>query len=183
MSEKYKIRNQDKIYFVTFSVVKWIDVFTRSDYKDLVVDSLEFCQKEKGLEIYSWCIMTNHLHLIIGRCGSAKIEEIVRDFKKYSSVALIKAIINNPLESRKNWLLWIFSKLAKKSKKHQKYCFWKNEYHPIELIDSEIMQQKLDYIHFNPVAAGFVNEPEHWKYSSAIDYAGGKGMIELKFIN
>ena len=100
MSEKYKIRNQEKIYFITFSVVQWVDVFTRPEYKDLLVANLEYCRKEKGLEIYCWCIMTNHVHIIAGRCGKLKIEEIVRDFKKYTSVAMIKAIDNHTTESR-----------------------------------------------------------------------------------
>lgn len=182
MSEKYKIRDQEKVYFITFSVVQWIDVFTRSEYKDLLITSLDFCIQKKGLEIYSWCIMSNHLHLIVGRCGESKIEEIVRDFKKYSSVALIKAIENNPTESRREWLLWIFRELAKRSSKHQKYCFWQNEYHPIELSDSLMMQQKLDYIHTNPVEAGLVEEPEHWRYSSAVDYTGGKGLLSIRFV-
>ena len=182
MSEKYKIRDQDKIYFITFSVVQWVDIFTKTEYKDVLVSSLEYCCREKGLEIYSWCIMTNHIHLIVGRRGLPKLEEIIRDFKKYTSVAIIKAIRTNPFESRKEWLLWMFSKLAEKSSKHQKYCFWQNEYHPIELSDADMMQQKLDYIHANPVKAGFVDEAEHWRYSSAIDYAGGNGMLNIKFI-
>ncbi|WP_462247794.1 REP-associated tyrosine transposase [Ekhidna sp.] len=182
MSEKYKIRDQQKIYFVTFSVVQWIDVFTRSQYKDLLITSLEYCINKKGLEVYSWCIMSNHVHLIVGRCGQFKIEEIIRDFKKYTSVSLVKAIKENPSESRKEWLLWIFRKLAERSAKHLKYCFWQNEYHPIELSDSVMMRQKLDYIHDNPVEAGFVGEPEHWRYSSAVDYAGDKGLLCIKFI-
>ncbi len=182
MSEKYKIRDQDKLYFVTFSVVKWIDVFTRSVYKDILIQSLKFCQNNKGLDIYAWCIMSNHTHLIVGKCGENKIEEIIRDFKKYTSVAIIKAIESNILESRKDWLLWMFRKLVERSRKHQRHCFWKNEYHPIELSDSGIMQQKLDYIHMNPVEEGWVREPEDYVYSSAVDYAGGKGLIDLKFV-
>lgn len=182
MSVKYKIRNQDELYFVTFSVVQWIDIFTRPIYKDLIVENLKYCQKEKGLEIYAWSIMTNHMHLIVGRNGEVNIEDIIRDFKKYTAVVLCKAIENNPQESRKKWLLWMFHKLAEKSKKHQKYCFWQNEYHPIELATNEMMQQKLDYIHHNPVEAGWVSEPEHYVYSSAIDYSGGKGLLEVKFI-
>ena len=182
MSEKYKVRDQEKLYFVTFSVVQWIDVFTRPVYKDILVENLKFCQKEKGLEIYAWCIMTNHIHLIVGRNSKQKIEEIIRDFKKYTAVVLCKAIESNPQESRREWLLWMFRKLAEKSKKHQKYCFWQNEYHPVELSSNHLMEQKLDYIHNNPVEAGFVSDPEYYIYSRAIDYAGGKGLIEVEFI-
>jgi putative transposase len=182
VSEKYKIRDQDKIYFVTFSVVQWIDVFTRPVYKEIVIENLKYCQEHKGLDIYSWCLMSNHIHLIVGRNGQEHIQDIIRDFKKYTSVKITKAIEENPQESRRDWLLWMFRKLAEKSNKHQKYCFWQNEYHPIELSDSKMMQQKLDYIHDNPSEEQIVNNPQDYRYSSAIDYAGGKGFIEIKFI-
>jgi putative transposase len=182
VSEKYKIRDQDKIYFVTFSVVQWIDVFTRPDYKNILIENLKYCQENKGLEIYGWCLMSNHIHLIVGRNGKEEIQDIIRDFKKYTSVKITKAIEENPKESRREWLLWMFRKLAEKSNKHQKYCFWQNEYHPIELSDPMIMQQKLDYIHNNPLEEQIVNNPEDYRYSSAIDYAGGKGLIDIKFI-
>ncbi|WP_420578048.1 REP-associated tyrosine transposase [Ekhidna sp.] len=173
MSEKYKIKNQDRIYFITFSVVQWINVFTRTEYKDLILENLKYCQQKKGLVIYAWCIMTNHIHLIIGRNSDHKIQDIIRDFKKYTSVVITKAIAENQQESRKEWLLWMFGKLAEKSSKHQKYCFWQNEYHPIELSDNQMMSQKLDYIHNNPILEGIVREPQDYLYSSAIDYAGG----------
>ena len=92
MSGKYKIRDQNRLYFVTFAVIEWIDVFTRQEYRDLLLDSLRYCQKEKGLEIYAWCIMSNHIHLIVGKEKEAKIEEIVRDFKKFTSVKICRAI-------------------------------------------------------------------------------------------
>ncbi len=182
MSEKYKIRDQDGLYFVTFAVVEWIDVFTRSAYSDLLVESLVHCQREKGLEVYAWCIMPNHVHMIVGRNGEQRLEDIIRDFKKYTSVHIVRAIEQNSEESRKQWLLWMFRKLAEKSEKHQKYCFWQNEYHPIELSDNQMMQQKLDYIHENPVEAGYVLESEYWKYSSAVDYAGGRGLLSIRLI-
>ncbi|WP_425391424.1 transposase [Ekhidna sp.] len=87
MSEKYKIRDQERLYFVTFCVVQWFNVFTRPVYKDLLVESFKYCQENKGLNIFAWCIMTNHIHLIIGRNSENKIEDIFRDFKKYSLLA------------------------------------------------------------------------------------------------
>lgn len=118
MSEKYKIQDQDKLYFITFAVVHWVDTFTRPLYKDIIVDSLQYCQREKGLDIYAWCLMTNHLHLIAGRNGNTKLEDIIRDFKKYTSVHICRQIEENDGESRKKWLLWIFRETAKKSNKH-----------------------------------------------------------------
>ncbi len=183
MSEKYKIRDQDKLYFITFAVVYWVDVFTRNIYKDLVIESLRYCQQKKGLEIYGWVIMSNHIHLIVGRGGDVKIEDIIRDFKKYTSVHIGKMIEENRQESRKSWMLKLFSNAADKSKKHIKYKFWQNEYHPIELNTNNIMDQKLAYLHNNPVEAGFVDEPAAYTYSSARNYATNKkGLLNIKFI-
>ena len=109
MSEKYKVHDQDSPYFVTFAVESWVDVFTRQLYKDLIVDSLRFCQKEKGLIIYAWCLMTNHIHLIVGRNGTETIGSIIRDFKKFTAVHICRAIENNGSESRRLWMLRIFA--------------------------------------------------------------------------
>ncbi|HEY3403250.1 MAG TPA: transposase, partial [Ohtaekwangia sp.] len=124
MSEKYKVRDHNKPYFITFAVECWVDVFTRQAYKDILLDSLRFCQNEKGLIIYAWCLMTNHIHLMIGRNGEKNMDSIIRDFKKYTSVHICKAIENNSSESRRQWMLKIFSEAALNSSKHQKYKFW-----------------------------------------------------------
>jgi REP element-mobilizing transposase RayT len=107
MSSKYKIRDQGKLYFVTFTVIQWLDVFTRQEYRDIFLDSLRYCQQNKGLEVCAYVIMTNHIHMIIGRHGAPALEDIVRDIKKYTSVKIIDAIKNNPQESRKELMLWL----------------------------------------------------------------------------
>jgi putative transposase len=183
MSEKYKVRDQDRPYFVTFAVEGWVDVFTRRIYKDIVLESIRHCQTEKGLVLYAWCLMTNHIHMIVGRTGENKIEDIIRDFKKYTSVHVCRAIESNLEESRKGWMLDLFRKLAIESKKHLKYKFWQNEYHPVELFYNEMMDQKLSYIHENPVREGVVETPEEYLYSSARDYCGKKGLLEVKFMD
>ena len=82
VSRKYKIRDQDKLYFVTFAVIRWLDVFTRNLYKDIFLDSLRYCQENKGLELCAYCIMTNHIHMIIGRNKEVGLDAIIRDLKK-----------------------------------------------------------------------------------------------------
>jgi putative transposase len=84
MSNKYKSRDQTKLYFVTFNIVYWIDAFIRNEYKDLFLECIRHCQKEKGLEVYAWVIMTSHVHLIIGTYKN-KLEDIMRDLKSTSS--------------------------------------------------------------------------------------------------
>lgn len=90
MSRKYKFHNPEGIYFITFATVQWIDVFARAIYKDILVDSLEFCQKEKGLILYAWCIMTNHVHLIAKSKDENLLQDILRDYKKYTSNRLLR---------------------------------------------------------------------------------------------
>ena len=137
--------------------------------------------EHKGLRIYAWCIMTNHVHMIISS-DKNEIYEIVRDTKSFTSTTLKTVIAENPQESRKEWLLWMMKRAGIKNKNNKVFQFWQQHNHPILLDSNKLMDQKLDYIHNNPVKAGFVNEPEHYVYSSARDYAGMKGLIDIEII-
>ncbi len=106
MSRKYKFTDQDKLYFVSFAVINWIDLIIRRKYKDIIVSSLVYCQKEKGLELFGWCIKTSHIHLFIGTSGNP-MQNILRDLKRHTSETLHNAIRHNGTESRREWLLWI----------------------------------------------------------------------------
>ena len=181
MSRNYKFRDQQKLYFVSFATVNWIDVFVRRQYKDILVDSLKFCQQHKGLELYAWCIMSSHVHLIIGTTGE-KMEDIMRDLKRHTAKAILKAISDNPQESRREWMLWMFGRAGERNSNNDKFQFWQQHNNPIELFNNDVMQQKLDYLHANPVEAGFVNEPWEFLYTSAKDYSGGKGLIDILYI-
>ena len=178
MSRGYKFHDQERPYFVTFSVVRWIDVFTRREYKDILVDSLKYCIENKGLELYAWVIMSNHVHLIIGT-KDQPMQDILRDIKRHTSKMLLKAISENAQESRRGWLLWFFEREGRQNPNNETYQFWQQGNHPIELWSNIVIDQKLDYIHNNPVTAGWVDEPEHYLYSSARDYADGKGLIDI----
>ncbi|HEY9117664.1 MAG TPA: transposase, partial [Roseivirga sp.] len=105
MGRKYAIRNQEQFYFVTFTVVGWIDVFIRPEYRNIFIDSIKFCQREKGLLVGGWCIMTSHIHLALGTTGKNKLEDIIRDLKSFTSRHIRKYIEASPQESRKTWLL------------------------------------------------------------------------------
>jgi len=100
-SRAYKFHKPEGLYFITFGTVGWVDVFTRRDYKDILVESLGFCQKEKGLLLYAWVIMSNHVHLIARAREGARLQDIIRDLKKYTSKQIVKAIAEHPGESRK----------------------------------------------------------------------------------
>jgi REP element-mobilizing transposase RayT len=176
MSRKYKFHNTEGLYFITLTVQGWVDVFTRSEYKDILVENLAFCQDKKGLEIFAWCIMTNHTHLIVRAKEGYLLQDIFRDYKKFTSKALIKSILENPLESRKEWLLNQF-------KTKDGNSLWIADNHPIELWSNEVIDQKLYYIHQNPVEEGLVFRAEDYRYSSACDYAGENGLLDILVID
>jgi putative transposase len=180
MSRKYKFHDQDKLYFISFATVHWIDVFVREEYMKIITDSWQFCQEKKGLEIYGWCIMPSHVHMIIGS-NKNKIEDIVRDMKSHTSTAMRKAISNNPQESRKEWMIWMCERAGKKNGNNNGWQFWQQHNQPIEIKDQEMFDKILEYIHLNPAVAGFVINAEDWKYSSGRDFSGVKGFVELNF--
>ncbi len=183
MSTKYKFRDQNEIYFVTFTVINWIDVFIRNEYKEILIDSWKYCIKNKGLEIYSWCIMTSHVHMIIGS-NKNKLEDIVRDMKKHTSEKMKNAIRNNKHESRREWMLGMMEHAGKINNNNANFQFWIQDSHPIVLDKIEIAWQRLDYIHNNPVVAGFVDKAEEYIYSSARDYYFDKeGKLPIKRLN
>jgi REP element-mobilizing transposase RayT len=178
MSRNYKFHNPDSAYFVSFAVVEWTDVFTRNIYKEILLDSLTFCQKYKGMEIYAWCIMSNHVHLAFRSMEDIPPEKILGDFKRHTSKAIVKAITENPKESRKENLLAVFKKAADEASNVHKYKFWRHDNHPIEIWSNKVIAEKIRYIHNNPVDAGLVFKAEEYMYSSATDYCGEKGLLD-----
>ncbi len=116
--------------------------------------------------------MTNHVHLIIRAEGEKLLQNILRDYKKFTSKAIIQAISDNIQESRKEWLLQQF-------KTDEGFRFWRGDNKPIELWSNKVIDQKINYIHMNPVEEGLVFNPEGYVYSSAADYAGEKGLLDV----
>ncbi|HFK5565432.1 TPA: transposase [Elizabethkingia anophelis] len=169
MSRKYKFHEKDGAYFISFATVFWIDVFTRIEYFNIIIDSLNYCRKNKGMSIFGYCIMPSHIHLIF-RSEDGKPSELIRDFKGYTARSMLQAISDNAQESRKDWLLWMFEKAGQRNSNVKKYQFWQQNNNPIEIWSLKVFEQKLNYIHQNPVECGFVVESWEWKYSSARNY-------------
>jgi len=165
MSEKYKTHS-DGLYFVSFSVVGWFDVFTRREYQDILVDGISFCQQNKQLKIFFYCIMPSHVHFIT-YSENGSLSDLLRDFKSFTAKKVMEAIENNPQESKKEWLMNQFKYYGSISLQKQERQFWKHDNHPFYLYSNKMIQQKIDYIHYNPVEAGFVNRPQDWRLSSA----------------
>lgn len=179
MSEKYKARNPQGIYFITITVVDWLDLFTRPVYKHIIVDSIKYCQENKGLVVYGYVLMTSHIHMIVKAAFENELSEVIRDFKTFTSKKLIEAIIEYP-ESRREFLLERFSNAAKEIKRNKNFKVWQDGYHPVELTNNEMFKQKLEYIHQNPVEEEIVITAENYKYSSAVNYAEGIGELKIE---
>ena len=179
----HKIINQNGLHYLTITTVGWVDVFTRADYRNLLIESLKYCQKHKGLVINAYVIMPNHIHLIGYAKEDHRLSDILRDLKTFTSKAIIKDIIQNTKESRSEWLLRLFKYFAKFNRNNKTYQFWQQHNHPIELDNPKWILQKLDYIHLNPVRAKWVTQAEHYLYSSARQYAGQSGLLDVEIID
>ena len=168
------------VYYLTLTVEEWIDVFSRPAYKHIIVESLNYCIINKGLEVYSWCLMSNHLHLIASAKEEGNLSDILRDFKKFTSKTLITAIKEIP-ESRREWMLNLFWYAGKNNKKIKYFKIWQDGNDAQEIHSDAFLDEKMNYIHNNPVRAELVANPEDYLYSSARDYAGEKGLVDIEF--
>ena len=171
----------DKTYFLTSTVVDWIDVFTRKNHKLAIVESLKHCQENKGLNIFAWCLMPSHLHLLVNTEPEFELSAVMRDFKKFTSKKIVKQIEEEP-ESRREWMLNRFEYTGKFNPKIKNYKFWQDGNHAIEVYSPEVTWQKINYIHNNPVEELFVTEADDYLFSSARDYQGIEGLLKVELI-
>ena len=169
---------KDKTYFLTMTVVDWIDLFTRVTQKQLIVESLKFCQQKKGLNIFGWCLMPSHLHLIANTKIPFDLDDVVRDFKRHTSKHSILLIENEP-ESRREWLLDKFAHAGKLHPKNKNYKVWRDKNHAIELFTERVTWQKLNYIHRNPVVDKIVYNEQDYLFSSARNYYNLPNVLEI----
>mgnify|MGYP000291579465 CR=1 FL=1 len=173
------------MYFLTLTVVGWVDIFSRKQCKDILIDSLKYCQSNKGLILNAYVIMTNHMHMIcMADAYSSGLSNILRDFKKYTSKKLIDFVLRSRKESRKDWIQVILKYHAKYNSNNSRYQVWQQRNRPKILLHPRFTYQKLNYIHNNPVKAGIVRKPEEYVYSSASNYVGSyDNIIDVDIID
>lgn len=171
-----------QLYFTTSTVVDWVDIFTRASYRHIVVDSLAYCQQQKGLTIYAWVLMSNHLHMVVSTDGEQTVSDILRDFKKFTNKKILNALEQDEHESRRTWMLDRFRFAGENDRQITNYRFWREGNHIEEIYTLEFLRQKINYIHQNPVRAEIVVRPEDYLYSSGPDYAGEKGILDVELI-
>ena len=169
---RYKIVDPELPHFVTCTVLHWIPVFTRPPTVAIVLDSLRFLQNE-GFKLYAYVILENHLHMVV---QSQQLDRDMARFKQFTAKSLIIYLQSQGVQS-------VLDQLAFYKKAHKQdraYQFWQEGYHSEWIQHEEMMRQKIEYIHHNPVERGYVDKPEHWRYSSARNYAGEEGLIEVE---
>lgn len=182
MSDKYKIRDNDKAYFVTLTTVGWVDIFTRKEQKLMIVNSLRYCQQKKGLIIFAYCLMPSHLHMICKADDGYNLSDILRDFKKFTSKQIVDQIIEEP-ESRREWMLKLFSEACDHLKREQKYKVWQEGNQAKEIVTNKFLNEKLNYIHQNPIQDLIVENPEDYLFSSARNYAGLGSCLDVLLVD
>lgn len=174
MRSRYKII-QEGIYFVSSSVLGWISIFNQDCYSDILIMELKYRRDKGQIKLFGYVIMPNHIHLII---SSEKISNIMRSIKSYTARKIIDDLILKENENVLNQL----KILKKKSKIQSEYQMWQEGFHPKLIISEKEFRQKLDYIHYNPVSKGLIDEPQNWKYSSYSNYFGGDVLIEIDLL-
>jgi REP element-mobilizing transposase RayT len=165
MRSRYKVLEPEKAHFITCTIVEWLPVFTSYKRCNILVNALAHCQKHKQMQIYGWVILDTHFHAIV---HAPDLNSTLRDLKSYTAKRLLEQVT----QEGQTWLLdeLAFRKIASRPNEYQ---VWQQGGHPQAIFSDEMMLQKLDYIHNNPVERGLVAAPEHWRYSSAHEWLPG----------
>jgi REP element-mobilizing transposase RayT len=172
---RYRIFEQDYPYFMTSTIVAWLPVFAHPQFADVIFDSWRFLQRERAITIFGYVFLENHLHWIASAKGSLEdLSDQVGRFKSYTA----RRIIDEMHRCGYSTLLDELRFLKMHHKVDQTYQLWQEGSHPQQIQNDEMMVQKLEYMHANPVRRGYVDDPKHWRYSSARNYAGATGLLE-----
>ena len=169
---RYVITEPDKPHFLTCTIVDWLPVFTRPDAVGILLDSWRYQREHDGLRLYGYVILENHLHFV---AHAPRLDKCLSSFKSFTAVKLIALLEQHRVER----LLERLRSAKRRHKTDREYQFWQEGSHAEMVFTEEVMRQKLDYIHHNPVKRGYVDRPEHWRYSSARNYFGETGLIEI----
>lgn len=180
MSTHYRIGDQQIPHFFTLTLVEWVDLFSRQWYKDILLENLCFYTKNQQFVLHAYVVMTNHVHLIASAGPTVKLAEGIRSLKRFTAKKIFDTLIKDDLqEPRRHWLRWIFEAQGKKSSSNEHFKIWIHENHPVELGSAALQEQRLEYIHQNPVRAGICYRAEDYVYPSAAAYAGEESLVPL----
>ncbi len=169
---RYKIFENSYPHFLTCTIVNWLPLFSNPHHVQIVFDSLRFLQQHNRIELYAYIVMENHLHLI------ASSEDLAGEVAKFKSFTA-RSIIDHLLEIKAVTILKNLAFYKAPHKTDRDYQFWQEGSHPQMIQNEPMMRQKIEYIHNNPIRRGYVDQAEHWRYSSARNYAGQEGILEI----
>jgi putative transposase len=182
MSDKYKIFEGDEVYFVTFTIAEWIKVLEKDDYKDLIINTIKFYQKNKGLVVYGYCIMPNHVHMIVQAVSNFTISEILRDVKKFTARAIVKKLEDEKPAGYLN-ILSKFAEAGTPLKRITSYKVWQDGNHAKLIYSNKFLMEKLSYLHNNPIEYGLCSVSWEYEYSSAANYMDKYSMLEVVLLS
>jgi putative transposase len=170
---RYKIYEPTHPHFMTCTVLHWIPIFTKVESVDIVLDSFRYLQKSDNLKLYAYVILENHIHIL---AQSDDIGKSMAKFKAHTATALIRLLQDKKVKS-------ILDQLAFYKKAHKadrQYQFWQEGIQAKLMQSDAMMKSKIDYIHQNPVKRGYVDKAAYWRYSSARDYEGTNGLLDIE---
>ncbi len=176
---QWKVNPDTNLYFVTTTIVRWLNIFTSEPFFRIIIEDLNYCMSNKGLKLYGYVIMPNHVHYILSTSEGISLSEVMRDFNRHTSRKISEALKTN--NNRDN--LRLFAQTADFDGRGNIYKIWQEGFHPMAVESDKFFMEKLQYIHDNPVRKGFVEKVEHWKYSSARNYLNDDhSVIEVEFL-
>jgi len=169
---RYQFKELDKPYFMTLTVCGWQPIFTQPEMVQIILDSWKYLQQNSNFKLYGYVILENHIHLI---AQSDNIQTDLQPFNSYTARQIIDYLKTHNI----NLILQQLAFYKKAHKSDPEYQLWQEGSHPQVIESEDILRQKLEYMHYNPVKRGYIDKPEHWRYSSARDYSGEIGLIEV----
>ena len=173
--DRYLFTEGISTYFCTFTVVDWLPLFVKPTFTDIISESLFFCSENKGLKIHGYVIMPNHIHAIFSddTNDNQRLHKTISEFRSFTGHKLAGLMDNNCPTS---WLN--ITRTAAESDRERR--IWQSGWHAEAVVHQDFFEQKLSYMHNNPVRAGFVALPEHWVHSSArLWLLGERGQVPI----
>ncbi|MGE0587709.1 MAG: transposase [Cyclobacteriaceae bacterium] len=147
--------------FITVTCLEWKHILQRDQFKEIIIESLTYLSSQGRVSVYAFVIMSNHFHLIWQVMGDHKREDVQRDFLKFTSQQILKILRNEKSDLLPELMV---------NAKDRKYQVWERNSLGIPLWSERVFDQKLEYIHYNPVKAGLCELPDDYQYSSALFY-------------
>lgn len=169
---RYRIFETEYPYFMTCTIVGWLPVFTRREAVEIVLESWKHAQENRDFKLFGYVILENHLHLV---AAAPQLSDVIQRFKSFTARQIVELLERNGERT----LLWQLHSHKLPHKTESQHQVWEEGSHPQQIQNDAMMWQKLEYMHDNPIRRGYVDDPLHWRYSSARNYTGQPTLIDV----